>query len=157
MHEVAAVNPLPPSATERGLPREFDLIIERALAKDKERRYSSASELADALRRLQSSAEDFPGLAPADAEAQAEGEREAFVGREPELKRLEELLGQAAEGAGRMVFITGEPGIGKTTLADEFLRRSRKRYPGLLLARGRCVEIGRASCRDGVKGRRTGE
>ena len=39
-----------------------------------------------------------------------------------------------------MVFITGEPGIGKTTLADEFLRRSRKRYPGLLLARGRCVE-----------------
>ena len=42
MHEVAAVNPLPPSAIEHGLPREFDLIVERALAKDKERRYSSA-------------------------------------------------------------------------------------------------------------------
>lgn len=140
MHEVAAVNPLPPSAIERGLPREFDLIVERALAKDKERRYSSASELADALRRLKSSAEDFPDLARAAAEAQAEGEAEAFVGREPELKKLEELLGQAAGGAGRMVFITGEPGIGKTTLADEFLRRSRKRYPGFLLARGRCLE-----------------
>src|SRR5438874_854588 len=93
MHEVAAVNPLPPSAIEHGLPREFDLIVERALAKDKERRYSSASELADALRRLKSSAEDFSGLAPAAAEAQAEGESEAFGGRELELKRLEELPG----------------------------------------------------------------
>jgi hypothetical protein len=140
MHEVAALNPVPPSAVEHGLPREFDLIVERALAKDKERRYASASELADALRRLKSAAEDFPGLAPAAAEAQAEDEPEAFVGREPELKRLEELLGQAAARAGRMVFITGEPGMGKTTLADEFLRRSRKRYSGVLLARGRCVE-----------------
>src|SRR5204863_436163 len=32
MHEVAAVNPLPPSAIEHGLPREFDLIVERAVA-----------------------------------------------------------------------------------------------------------------------------
>jgi len=52
MHEIAAVSPLPPTTIERDLPREFDLIIERALAKDKEQRYSSASELADALRRL---------------------------------------------------------------------------------------------------------
>ena len=36
----------------RGLASCPDLIIERALAKDKEQRYSSASELADALRRL---------------------------------------------------------------------------------------------------------
>jgi len=38
------------------------------------------------------------------------------------------------------VFITGEPGIGKTSLSDEFLRRSRKQKFGILISRGRCVE-----------------
>jgi serine/threonine protein kinase/tetratricopeptide (TPR) repeat protein len=133
MHEVAVVSPPPPSALDRELPREFDFIVERALAKDKERRYSSVSDLAEALKRLKSSSEPT-------ADAQTQDEPGAFVGREPELKRLEELLEQTAAYAGRMVFITGEPGIGKTTLADEFLRRSRKKYSGLLHARGRCVE-----------------
>ena len=31
------------------------------------------------------------------------------------------------------------PGTGKT-LSDEFLRRARKQYPGLLISRGRCAE-----------------
>src|SRR3989441_8809130 len=41
MHSIATVNPTPPSAVRPGLPLEFDLIVERALAKDRERRYSS--------------------------------------------------------------------------------------------------------------------
>src|SRR5439155_9493134 len=50
MHNIATVYPIPPSAIRPGLPFEFDLIIERALAKDKERRYSTAPEFAEALR-----------------------------------------------------------------------------------------------------------
>jgi hypothetical protein len=50
------------------------------------------------------------------------------------------LLVQAVGGNGRVVFITGEPGIGKTSLSDEFLRRARSRYPAVLISRGRCVE-----------------
>src|SRR5437899_6941966 len=50
MHNIATVYPTPPSAVKPGLPFEFDLIIERALAKDKERRYSSALEFAGSLR-----------------------------------------------------------------------------------------------------------
>src|SRR5581483_2788105 len=64
----------------------------------------------------------------------------AFVGRDAELKRLDGFLDQAVAGTGRVVFITGEPGIGKTSLSDEFLRRARSRYPTLLISRGRCVE-----------------
>ena len=64
----------------------------------------------------------------------------SFVGREPEMRKLDGFLRQAIEGTGRVVFITGEPGIGKTSLSDEFLRRARKQYPGLLISRGRCVE-----------------
>src|SRR6266545_2142210 len=60
--------------------------------------------------------------------------------REVELNRLEAFLQQAINGTGRVVFITGEPGIGKTSLSDEFLRRARTKYPALLVARGRCVE-----------------
>jgi len=63
-----------------------------------------------------------------------------FVGREKDVAHLEGLLRKASSGSGRLVFITGETGIGKTTLADEFRQRTRQQYPTLFLARGRCVE-----------------
>src|SRR6185503_11858815 len=63
-----------------------------------------------------------------------------FVGRGPELNRLEGALQRAIDGSGRVFFITGEPGIGKTSLSDEFLKRARVRFPGLSVSRGRCVE-----------------
>jgi serine/threonine protein kinase/formylglycine-generating enzyme required for sulfatase activity len=53
LHEIATVDPPPPGAIKSGLPREFDAIIRRALAKDKEQRTGSAKELAEALRNLQ--------------------------------------------------------------------------------------------------------
>jgi tRNA A-37 threonylcarbamoyl transferase component Bud32/tetratricopeptide (TPR) repeat protein len=137
MHEIAAVDPLPPSAIRRELPPEFDAIIQRALAKDKHRRCSSASELADALRRLKRSFEESFDVVTVP---KPEAEMEAFVGREPELKQLGEFLRQAIEGSGRVVFLTGEPGIGKTALADEFLRRTRRHFASLVVCRGRCVE-----------------
>ena len=38
------------------------------------------------------------------------------------------------------MFITGEPGIGKTAFADEFQRRLAAQLPALRIARGQCVE-----------------
>jgi predicted ATPase len=49
-------------------------------------------------------------------------------------------LREAFNGSGRLVFLTGEPGIGKTALADELLLRARKQPASLILCRGRCVE-----------------
>jgi len=43
------------------------------------------------------------------------------VGREAELAQLHKLLEKALEGKRQMVFITGEPGIGKTAVAEAFL------------------------------------
>ena len=63
-----------------------------------------------------------------------------FVGRDAELSKLEEILQRSIDGSGGVVLISGEPGIGKTTLSDEFLRRARSRFPGLSVSRGRCVE-----------------
>jgi len=141
MHSIATIDPAPPSKLRPELPREFDVILERALAKDKLMRYSTAGELATALRSLRASLSGtwsgFPIVFDPDL---IDRSLPSFVGREPEMRRLEGFLKQAVEGTGRVVFITGEPGIGKTSLCDEFLRRVRKQQAGLLIARGRCVE-----------------
>jgi hypothetical protein len=141
MHAIATIEPTPPSRIRPEVPREFDLILERALAKDKERRYASAAEIGDALRSLRANFTGQWSLPPIVYDRdQINTTGSNFVGREPELKKLEGLLQQAIDGNGRVVFITGEPGIGKTSLSDEFLRRARTRYPNLLISRGRCVE-----------------
>jgi predicted ATPase/DNA-binding winged helix-turn-helix (wHTH) protein len=64
----------------------------------------------------------------------------AFVGRERETKRLAEHFQRMLGGAGKILFLTGEAGIGKSAMAEEFMRSVRRRRPELLLATGRAVE-----------------
>ena len=141
MHAIATFVPPPPSLLRPELPKELDLIIERAMAKDRERRYSSAAEIAQALRNLRATVtgEWIGGPIIFDKDLTVSPSA-PFVGRGPELNKLETFLEQAIDGRGCVVFITGEPGIGKTSLGDEFLRRARARFPGLSVSRGRCVE-----------------
>jgi len=47
-----------------------------------------------------------------------------FAGREDALQELEEAWSQAAAGQRRVVFVAGEPGIGKTRLVSEFAARA---------------------------------
>lgn len=141
MHAIATIEPTSPSRIRPELPREFDVVLERAMAKEKERRYASAAEMAEALRTLRATLTgQWSGAPILYDQDQITLPASNFVGREPELNRLEGILQQAIDGTGRVVFITGEPGIGKTSLSDEFLRRARTRYPSLLISRGRCVE-----------------
>ena len=62
------------------------------------------------------------------------------VGRERELGELGIWLQKAVGAERQVVFITGEPGIGKTTVADEFQRRALAAVPNLRVARGQCIE-----------------
>jgi DNA-binding winged helix-turn-helix (wHTH) protein/predicted ATPase len=64
---------------------------------------------------------------------------EAPVGREAELARLVELYGRVGGGRRQVVFVTGEPGIGKTTLVEAFTTEVARGRAGLV-ARGRCLE-----------------
>jgi predicted ATPase len=61
------------------------------------------------------------------------------VGRDGELSELRACLEQAASGTRQVVFVTGEPGIGKTTLIERFLAETAG-AGGLRIAQGRCVE-----------------
>jgi class 3 adenylate cyclase/tetratricopeptide (TPR) repeat protein len=62
----------------------------------------------------------------------------ALVARGEELSRLLTALEEAAAGEGRLVLLAGEPGIGKTRLAQELTRAAHDQ--GFLVAAGRCYE-----------------
>jgi DNA-binding winged helix-turn-helix (wHTH) protein/tetratricopeptide (TPR) repeat protein len=62
-----------------------------------------------------------------------------MVGRETALAELDRRLQKALRGQRQVVFVTGEAGIGKTTLVDVFHQRAARR-PNLRMARGQCVE-----------------
>ena len=52
-----------------------------------------------------------------------------IVGRSSELARLRNRLLQASNGAHQTVFVGGEPGIGKTTLAREVAQQRTTNTP----------------------------
>jgi class 3 adenylate cyclase/tetratricopeptide (TPR) repeat protein len=62
--------------------------------------------------------------------------RARFVGRQRETAVLQTHLEQAAAGLGRFVMLAGEPGIGKTRLAEEVARDAKTR--GFRVWRGHC-------------------
>jgi tetratricopeptide (TPR) repeat protein len=63
---------------------------------------------------------------------------EAFVGRAPELARLEPLLAHAGHGGRQVILLGGEPGIGKSRLARELAVAAHAR--GATVLQGRCDE-----------------
>ena len=83
---------------------------------------------------------DPEGRAEPAAELAAETARGVFVGREPELAELRAALESAFAGSGHLVFLAGEPGIGKSRLADELIRHAGEQ--GARVLTGRCWEAG---------------
>jgi len=62
------------------------------------------------------------------------------VGRQKELAELGRAFESAAGGQGLFLCVTGEPGIGKTTLVEDFLSELAAIGRPCALARGRCSE-----------------
>jgi DNA-binding SARP family transcriptional activator len=82
-----------------------------------------------------------PAEEPPAAEPAVET-RSAFVGRERELAELVGGLDDAFAGRGRLFLLVGEPGIGKSSLAEELIAQARAR--GVRILVGRCWEAGGA-------------
>jgi DNA-binding SARP family transcriptional activator len=78
----------------------------------------------------------LPALPPAPTLAPRRAA--AFVGRERELARLDDLLASAMAGRGRVALIAGEAGSGRTALAREFARRAEETHADLVVAGGPC-------------------
>ena len=60
-----------------------------------------------------------------------------LVGRDSELARLHAYWEKVRQGERQVIFVTGEPGIGKTTVVEAFLERIEGE---LWIGRGQCVE-----------------
>jgi serine/threonine protein kinase/pimeloyl-ACP methyl ester carboxylesterase/tetratricopeptide (TPR) repeat protein len=136
------------------IPRALDLVINRLLAKQPEQRYQRLDELIAELHALQHTTKQSTKSAPpprihseskglgvaAASQIVSDVESDLFVGREREMQRLESLLESAAAGAGRIVFITGDAGLGKTSLASRFVEKTIQRGNGVLGLSGHCAE-----------------
>jgi predicted ATPase/DNA-binding winged helix-turn-helix (wHTH) protein len=96
------------------------------------RGYRFVASVTDSQEQLSASA---PGTTYLTASA-AHGGSPGFVNRTQELALLGAEFGRIGQGKRRVVFVTGEAGIGKTALVDHFCRGL---PAGTIVARGECV------------------
>jgi predicted ATPase/DNA-binding SARP family transcriptional activator len=80
----------------------------------------------------------LPSPDPSGGRIAASGPFDHFVGREAELAMLNRHLAEALSGRGRVLFIAGEVGSGKTLLLREFARQALEAQPRLLVAGDHC-------------------
>ncbi len=124
--------PVPASRMNARVSRELDAILARMLAKAPADR-PAAIEVASLLNAFADAGSD-PGHSDVDAGRQGE-----IVGRELEKSALRDEFAAASAGRVTVVCISGEPGIGKTTLVEDFLSEL-GRASSHVVARGRCSE-----------------
>jgi len=78
-------------------------------------------------------------LTPDRAALSSSAFKNGVLGRDAELARMQGWLERALAGERQTIFVTGEPGIGKTTLVQAFLEQA-KEVIDVLVARGQCLE-----------------
>jgi tetratricopeptide (TPR) repeat protein len=133
MYAIVNETPLPPRRLNPEIPAPLEALILQMLEKDSRRR-PTAAEVAEGLA----------GLAGFDvgprAAAVASTDPRPTVGRDRERAALRDGFESAAAGRGQLLCITGEPGIGKTTLVEDFLAELSSEGRAHGSARGRCSE-----------------
>ena len=139
MSAILRETPSPVSQYAKDAPESARITLDRLLPKEPHQRYQSFGEVRTDLGQL---LRDASGLTPVPQTAQAapgpaEG-RTPFVGRESERAEARRLLERAVSGYGGVLLLGGEPGVGKTRLAEEVLAEGRQR--GCLALTGRCYE-----------------
>ena len=136
--------PMAPWWHNPAVPRNLGVLVLKLLEKTPEERPASAAEVRQRLLEVAvDSDESGPGSAPRSAPPAATGRIDQlrlgrFVGRTEELRDLKRAVDGALQGRGGLVMVGGEPGIGKTRLADE--AGVYARLGGAQVLTGRCYE-----------------
>jgi predicted ATPase len=132
LYALAVREPVPPSRLNPEVPAPLEALLQQMLAKDPRRR-PTAPEVDAALTQLRGKWVGRPGQA-----LQRPG-KGPTVGRRDERAALQAGFDLAAAGHGLMLCVTGEPGLGKTRLVEDFLDELAAGQP-CSIARGRCSE-----------------
>ncbi len=97
-----------------GLPPSVEAALRCALSREPARRFADVAEFAAALGEPAAAAPHRPAVP-----------EPALVEREESLEELERFMVMAVAGSGATVLVSGEAGIGKTALVEEFIRARR--------------------------------
>jgi serine/threonine protein kinase/predicted ATPase len=137
LHAITAQPPLPPALLNPDVPHPLDALILQMLAKDPRLRPTAVevdAVLAEITENRARPSERFLPLP----------DKPPTVGRQQELAALWAGFEEAAAGRGLLLCVTGEPGMGKTTLVEDFLAE--------LAASGRPHSVGRGRCSERLAG-----
>lgn len=125
--------PVMPSYHNKKISSQLDRIILKALQHNKEERWESADEMIKALEMALAEQqfsvksnwflENGIGLGTGADENESDQPaqlRSIFIGREKEFKKLISIYQRSKTGAGQTLILSGEAGVGKSTLANQF-------------------------------------
>jgi tRNA A-37 threonylcarbamoyl transferase component Bud32/tetratricopeptide (TPR) repeat protein len=125
--------PSPLARLNPAVPYALDALVQRMLAKEPERR-PSAREVDDELGSIQR------GDVAAALSSTAAAAGRKTVGREEERAALRRAYARVKDGRSVLLGISGEPGIGKTNLVEDFLAELTTGAERPIVTRGRCSE-----------------
>ena len=143
---------VPPSTYNPAIPPSLEALVLRLMAKRPEDRPGTAGEVRQALEGIEAEVK-AGGARPAVAESPAgtagsdklarerplqQIARGRMVGRGDEFQTLRQRWEAASQGQEQLVMLSGEPGVGKTRLASEFIAYAR--LQGAAVLQGGCYE-----------------
>ncbi len=138
LHALMWETPEPPSLVNPDVPRALDQLILEALHKDARLR-PGAGEVLYRLGLLYDSSV-ATALSAVTVSHRDNRSSRAVVGRDLEMDALLHEFERAERGKGRVVVLSAEAGVGKTTLLDAFVRLLEDRGEAVRIGRGRCSE-----------------
>ena len=116
---------VPPRAHNPDIPEGLDALIVQLLSKEPDDRPASAGEVWQMLELLETAQKLGMRKTPETAYTMLDRiSRGRLVGREREMAQLSAAWRQASAAQSSVVFISGEPGIGKTRLARELVAQA---------------------------------
>ena len=138
MSAIVQKTPAPLAQYAKDAPEAAGTMLNRLLAKDPRERYQSFADVRVDLDQLAETSGQTP-MVPHTESAPPGARRTPYVGRRSERAELRRIMEGAVAGQGALVLLGGEPGVGKTRLAEEVLAEARQR--GCLALTGRCYEM----------------
>ena len=131
LSSIVSDHPTPLAQAAPGVPQALDDLIQRMLEKEPARRPSAR----DVERALAAAMQPTVAVSPI-----APAQSRTTVGRDAERAQLLRAYARVKGGKSLIAAVTGEPGIGKTSLIEDFLQDLSVRGERPTIARGRCSE-----------------
>jgi serine/threonine protein kinase/tetratricopeptide (TPR) repeat protein len=128
-------DPPAPADLVKDLPPELNDLCIRLLRRKPEERPSGRE-----ILRILGHGKTGPLQRPITSAAPALVQTSAFVGRERQLRELEDAFAVTRRGQTVTVYLHGSPGMGKSSLARHFLDELSEKHRDVVVLEGRCYE-----------------